>query len=127
MADQQKSAPMPEPGQVWHIPDIVKHGGLFVTMLGQPLAPTEPPPPAIPTMSLHVYHLKKGQPDQQLSHQEDEAYYVITGAGKVTVENVTKELREGDLLFVPRQARHHFHDYDDLALLVFFAPQFSLR
>jgi mannose-6-phosphate isomerase-like protein (cupin superfamily) len=125
MTDQQKLVPAPEPGQIWNIPDIVKRGELFVTMLGRPTARTDPPPPAIDTMSLHVYHLKKGEPDQQIPHKEDEAYYVVKGSGKITVENLTKEINEGDLVFVQRCARHHFHDYEDLALLVFFAPLFT--
>ena len=76
-------------------------------------------------MSLHVYHLKKGEPDQQRPHKEDEAYYVIKGSGKITIENLTQGINEGDLFFVPRNARHHFHDYEELALLVFFAPLFT--
>ncbi|MGE0824035.1 MAG: cupin domain-containing protein [Candidatus Binatia bacterium] len=76
-------------------------------------------------MSLHVYHLKKDEPDRQVSHKEDEAYYVVKGSGKLTVENVTQEISEGDLVFVQGGSRHHFHDYEDLALLVFFAPQFT--
>ena len=128
MADQSKlakPAPAPEPGQMWHIPDIVKRGELFVTMLGRPIVQTDPVPPAVATMSLHVYHLKKGAPDQQSPHREDEAYYVVKGAGKITIEDRTQELSEGDLVFVPRDVRHHFHDYEELALLVFFAPAFT--
>ncbi len=125
MTNQQQSVSAPTPGQVWHIPDIVRRGELFVSMLGKPLVPTEPPPPAVETMSLHVYHLKKDEPDQQISHAQDEAYYVVKGTGKITVANLTQELNEGDLVFVPRDVQHRFHDYEELALLVFFAPQFS--
>lgn len=125
MTDQQTPTSAPEPGQIWHIPDIVTRGELFVTMLGQSTARTDPPLLAVETMSLHVYHLKKGAPDRQRSHAEDEAYYVIKGAGKITIENRTQEITEGDLVFVPREVRHQFHDYEELALLVCFAPRFT--
>jgi mannose-6-phosphate isomerase-like protein (cupin superfamily) len=125
MTDQQTPAPAPEPGQLWHIPDIIKRGELFVTLLGRPSAQTDPSLLAIESMSLHVYHLKKGAPDRQRPHREDEAYYVVKGSGKVTIENRAQDISEGDLIFVPRDVRHHFHDYEELALLVFFAPRFT--
>ncbi len=57
--------------------------------------------------------------------REDEAYYVVKGTGKITVEDRTQEVTEGDLVSVPREVRHHVHDYEELVLLVFFAPAFT--
>ena len=80
----------------------------------------------IPAMSLEIYKLPAGGTDQQKPHQEDEAYYVISGRAKIEVEGEAQPVQPGDLIFVAAQAQHRFVEIEeDLAVLVFFAPAFT--
>lgn len=80
----------------------------------------------IPAMSFEIYKLPAGGVDPQNPHQEDEAYYVISGKAKIEVEGEIKSVEAGSLIFVAARARHKFIEIEeDLALLVFFAPAFT--
>lgn len=74
-------------------------------------------------MSLGVYRIPAGGTDPQSPHNEDEAYYVVSGQAQITVGEETIFVGPGTLVFVERQMPHWFHDVvEDLAVLVFFAP-----
>jgi mannose-6-phosphate isomerase-like protein (cupin superfamily) len=78
---------------------------------------------SIPTMSMGVYKLPAGGVDPQSPHNEDEAYYVVSGVAKIEVEGEEQPVTPGTIVFVPAHARHKFKDIEqDLVLLVFFAP-----
>lgn len=78
---------------------------------------------SIPSMSMGIYKLKAGDPDPQLPHTEDEAYYIVSGVGKIRVEETVYECKAGKVIFVRRHADHKFFDItEDLTILVFFAP-----
>jgi mannose-6-phosphate isomerase-like protein (cupin superfamily) len=82
----------------------------------------------IPTMSCGIYVLQPEDKDLQRPHNEDEIYYVISGAAqmKVTAENLAEQdraIRTGDIIFVKAHEEHRFHDVtQELVLLVVFAP-----
>jgi len=71
---------------------------------------------------------RKGKPDRQRPHQEDEVYYVISGRGVIRVADEDRPVKEGSLVFVAAQVPHHFHDIEeDMRVLVFWAPPHTAR
>ena len=78
----------------------------------------------IPSMSLGVYTLKKGEADAQSPHTKDEIYYVIKGKAKISVGTETYDVKEGSLIFVEAYKDHKFIDIrEDLAIVVFFSAE----
>jgi mannose-6-phosphate isomerase-like protein (cupin superfamily) len=77
----------------------------------------------VPDLSVGLYVLAAGQPDLQQPHTEDEAYYVISGRGRMTVGGEVRDVREGSIIFVAATVTHRFHDIEeDLTILVAFGP-----
>ena len=77
----------------------------------------------VSSMSMGVYVLPAGGVDPQKPHTEDEVYYVVSGRGTVIVDGEEREVEAGSLIFVAAGQEHRFHNiYEELALLVFFAP-----
>jgi mannose-6-phosphate isomerase-like protein (cupin superfamily) len=74
------------------------------------------------SMSVGIYRLPAGAEDPQQPHQEDEAYFVLSGRGVLHLSGQDIQAEPGDLLYVPAGADHRFSPVDDLTLLVFFAP-----
>lgn len=76
-----------------------------------------------PSLSAGLYVLERGATDVQQPHTEDEVYYVVSGAGRVTVGDETKDVAAGSVIFVGATVPHRFHDIAErLDILVFFAP-----
>lgn len=82
----------------------------------------------IPPMSCGVYVLKPGDQDMQQPHNEDEIYYVVSGAARMKVAFAERPPEDravaaGDLIFVAARDEHGFHSIkQELVLLVIFAP-----
>ena len=77
----------------------------------------------VPDLSVGLYVLAAGQPDLQQPHGEDEVYYVVSGAARVTVGDEVRDIRPGSIVFVAAQVPHRFHDItEDLTLFVAFGP-----
>ena len=75
------------------------------------------------SMSLGLYVLPAGGVDLQTPHNEDEAYYIVSGQGKITVGTEVQDVQPGSIVFVAAHVPHRFHDIrEDLKILVFFAP-----
>ncbi len=74
-------------------------------------------------LSLTVVRWLAGTVDDQLPHAEDEVYYVVQGAARITVAGETEPVRPGSIVYVAANIDHHFHDIEeDLEVLVFWAP-----
>ena len=59
----------------------------------------------------------------QRPHAEDEVYIVAAGGALFTADDLTREIRAGDVLFVAAGVAHRFHDIsEELRLIVVFAP-----
>ena len=123
--------PKPKPGQKWNLHELMDKGIAFTTLIGTYLwadhgQQPPVPPPSLATLSLHFWHLKD-EADYQKPHQEDEAYFVIKGSGRITVAGQVSPLQPGDLIFVPKSTEHRFHDFekDGLDILVIFGPNFT--
>ena len=77
----------------------------------------------LPSLSMGLYELKAGAKDPQKPHSEDEVYYVVSGRGKIFVENEDRDVMPGSIIYVAANTEHRFHSItEDLSLLVFFAP-----
>src|SRR5450759_1747321 len=77
-------------------------------------------------LSLGLSVWPAGQPDNQQPHEEDEVYYVISGRGRIRVEDVDQSVEPGSVIFVATGVVHHFHDISEtLEVLVFWAPPHS--
>jgi mannose-6-phosphate isomerase-like protein (cupin superfamily) len=75
------------------------------------------------SLSMGLYRLKAGQPDEQKPHAEDEVYFVVCGKASFRVREYEQAVAAGTLLFVERSVEHRFFDItEDLTVLVFFAP-----
>jgi mannose-6-phosphate isomerase-like protein (cupin superfamily) len=126
--------PAPAAGQTWNLERIRRSGAAFETLIGTYLEGSAravaAPPPDLPSLSLHYWHLSPGDVDTQQPHREDELYYVLAGSGTLIVAGERRPLTAGDVIFVPRGAPHQFVDMaepDGLDLLIFFAPNYTGR
>ena len=76
-----------------------------------------------PALSTGIYRLPAGGVDPQKPHNEDEIYYVISGASSFTCERETIAASAGSTIYVAARAEHCFHNItEELTILVFFAP-----
>jgi mannose-6-phosphate isomerase-like protein (cupin superfamily) len=74
-------------------------------------------------LSVGLYIVPAGGPDDQSPHNEDEVYYVVRGRAKIRVGEDDHRVQPGTVLFVPAKAVHYFHDIlEELILVVFWAP-----
>jgi mannose-6-phosphate isomerase-like protein (cupin superfamily) len=74
-------------------------------------------------LSVGLYVVPAGGPDDQNPHAEDEVYYVVRGRAKIRVGDDDHPVQPGTVLFVPARAVHYFHDIsEELILVVFWAP-----
>ncbi len=77
----------------------------------------------VPALSAGLYMLAAGAVDKQEPHTEDEIYYVISGRGFIQVDQESRPVEAGTLIFVKANVEHRFHTITkDLRVLVIFAP-----
>jgi len=77
----------------------------------------------VPSLSAGLYMLAAGAVDTQEPHTEDEIYYVISGRGFIQVDQESRQVEAGSLIFVKAHVEHRFHSIsEDLRILVIFAP-----
>lgn len=82
----------------------------------------------VPDLSAGLYVLETGARDPQSPHGEDELYYVVSGRGRITVGDESRDVAPGSLVFVAARVPHHFHDIAErLEILVAFGPAESSR
>jgi mannose-6-phosphate isomerase-like protein (cupin superfamily) len=77
----------------------------------------------VPSLSAGLYMLAAGAVDMQEPHTEDEVYHVISGRGFIRVDQESRPVEAGSLVFVKANVEHRFHTItEDLKVLVIFAP-----
>ena len=114
----------PSPGQKWDISELVKSTDTLMTLVGTFAADSNTP--ASSKISAHIYNLAAGQPDEQSPHDQDEFYYVVSGSRTLLLgDKIEVKVKPGDLVWVPAGEKHAFAGEETLALLVFFAPNFT--
>src|SRR5947209_6528389 len=73
----------------------------------------------VPSLSMGLYRLQAGQPDEQRPHTEDEVYLVISGKASFRAGGQTRAVAPDTLIFVERTVEHRFMDIsEDLTVLV---------
>ena len=77
----------------------------------------------IAPMSCGIYVIKHGEEDKQRPHNEDEIYYVVSGAAHAKVGAEDRAIAAGEIVFAKAHEEHRFHSItQELVLLVVFAP-----
>jgi len=77
----------------------------------------------VPSLSAGIYMLPAGAVDTQEPHTEDEIYYVISGRASILVDQESRPVEAGSLIYVKANVDHRFHTItEDLRVLVIFAP-----
>ena len=77
----------------------------------------------VPSLSAGLYTLPAGAVDTQEPHTEDEIYFVISGRAFILVDQESRRVEAGSLIFVKANVEHRFHTItEDLRVLVIFAP-----
>jgi mannose-6-phosphate isomerase-like protein (cupin superfamily) len=75
------------------------------------------------SLSAGLYALPAGGVDRQVSHSEDELYYVVSGRGVINVAGEDRAVQSGSIIYVGAAVEHFFHLIsEELLILVFFAP-----
>lgn len=124
----QPQQPAPTPGVIASFEDL--RGIDFKTILGSVTRYDEPAASEAPTFteafSMHYWHMKSGEIDNQKPHLQDEIYAILEGQGAVEVDGKTSEVKTGDIIFVPAKMEHHFiANKGDMRILIFFAPNWD--
>jgi mannose-6-phosphate isomerase-like protein (cupin superfamily) len=97
--------------EIHHLPSLRKPGETYLEFL------------RTRALSAGVYRLTAGATDGQQPHGEEEIYFVAAGRAGFVSGARDVMVQTGDILFVPANEPHKFHDIaEDLELLVFFAP-----
>ncbi len=77
----------------------------------------------VPSLSAGLYMLAAGAVDMQEPHTEDEVYFIMSGRGFIQVDQQSRPVEAGSLVFVKANVEHHFHTItENLKVLVIFAP-----
>lgn len=80
---------------------------------------------SVATLSVGAYGVPVAGVDDQTPHSVDEVYVVMAGSGRLTTGGQTYDVTAGDVLYVPAEEPHRFHDIsEDLQLVVVFAPPY---
>ncbi len=99
----------------WELADLVAReeasGGPYLEFL------------RVPDLSVGLYVLEAGGVDRQSPHTEDEAYFVMSGRGRLRMGDQDVSVGPGTTAFVAAGIEHRFHDIEErLVLLVAFGP-----
>ena len=71
--------------------------------------------------SLEIEFYRPGEADEQEPHDRDEVYVIAAGSGEFEYEGKRRPFQTGEVLYVPRGARHRFVNYSpDFATWVVF-------
>src|SRR5574340_1729561 len=77
----------------------------------------------VPSLNAGLYVLPAGAVDTQEPHTEDQIYYVISGRASIRVDQESRPVETGSLIFVKANVEHRFHSItEELRVLVIFAP-----
>jgi mannose-6-phosphate isomerase-like protein (cupin superfamily) len=75
--------------------------------------------------SLDVKLGTPARPNEQMPHEQDEAYIVVRGRGVLFHDGKRDPFESGDFLFVAAATEHRFEDFSDDLLVwrVFYGPK----
>jgi len=76
----------------------------------------------VQSMSCGLYYLPEGSKDMQTPHEEDEIYFVLEGRAHISLDEESREVVPGSLLYVKAAVEHNFFEIEeDMLLLVMFS------
>ena len=79
-------------------------------------------------LSVGTYSIRRGGPDEQMPHTEDEIYVVTAGRAVLTAGEDSTPVGPGSVVYVAAGETHRFTDItEDLAAIVLFAPAEGTR
>ena len=50
------------------------------------------------------------------SHEEEQCYYIVSGSGKMFIDDQTKEVKKGDAIFIPSKSTHGIENIGEKVL-----------
>jgi mannose-6-phosphate isomerase-like protein (cupin superfamily) len=79
-------------------------------------------------LSVGSYSIRRGSPDEQMPHTEDEIYVVTAGRAVLRAGGDSTPVGPGSVVYVAAGEPHRFTDItEDLAAIVLFAPAEGTR
>jgi mannose-6-phosphate isomerase-like protein (cupin superfamily) len=66
-----------------------------------------------------VASVRPGEATTPHSHDEDETFIIMRGAGEITVDGVSERIRYGDVVYLPRNSRHTIRNVSGVDTLDF--------
>jgi mannose-6-phosphate isomerase-like protein (cupin superfamily) len=104
-----------EPVGAWELADVLARGAAS----GRPYLEFV----RVPDLSVGLYVLEAGGVDRQSPHAEPEAYFVMSGRGRLRMGAEDVAVGPGTTAFVAAGVEHRFHDIAErLVILVAFGP-----
>jgi len=78
-------------------------------------------------LSMAIITINGRYPDKgrTLNEKSKEIIYVISGSGKVLIEDEVFEVSEGDQVFVPNNVKFHYRDCKNMTVAVPTTPAFD--
>lgn len=77
------------------------------------------PEVASPLWGTAIASVRPGECTMPHSHNEFETFLVLSGRGKMTIEDESEEMVAGDVVFIPKEKHHRFANLSDRDPLVF--------
>jgi mannose-6-phosphate isomerase-like protein (cupin superfamily) len=57
-------------------------------------------------ISIQITYVKPQGMQFLHSHKQEQCYYIISGTGLMIIDDCTKEVKEGDAVFIPSNSKH---------------------
>ena len=73
-----------------------------------------------------IVRIPVGRYNERHRHAHETIFYIIAGEGKVVVESSTVEVKQGDVVFVPRWAIHQSQNGGDTEMVILAVTDFGL-
>jgi mannose-6-phosphate isomerase-like protein (cupin superfamily) len=77
--------------------------------------------PGVKTLTLGIVEVAPGHHTPLHKHNCEEVYYVLSGRGKVRVDNREYEIEEGDAVYIPENTPHCVYNVDHSKILKYIA------
>ena len=71
-------------------------------------------------LNLGITEFSEGKVSRAHTHNVDEALFILSGSGKVKINDVVYPVKENDFLNVPRETEHTIITDDNSRLKIFF-------
>ncbi|MCM2442301.1 cupin domain-containing protein [Agrobacterium vitis] len=66
-----------------------------------------------------IASVRPGEATTPHSHDEEETFIILSGAGSITVDDESSDIAQGDVIYLPRHSHHTVLNHSDADPLVF--------